>query len=65
MNGNRFLLDTNTVLYLLDLDGDETLADFLFEKETLYFGLKHRTPVPAERIKIYKDEIDRNKEEVI
>ena len=31
MNGNRFLLDTNAVLYILA--GDQTLADFLFEKE--------------------------------
>ncbi|HMI66974.1 MAG TPA: type II toxin-antitoxin system VapC family toxin [Cyclobacteriaceae bacterium] len=31
MNGNRFLLDTNTVLYLLG--GDQTLADFLFGRE--------------------------------
>ena len=29
MNGDKFLLDTNAVLYLLN--GDETLADFLFE----------------------------------
>jgi predicted nucleic acid-binding protein len=36
MNGSRFLLDTNTVLYLLG--GDETLADFLFEKE-LYISV--------------------------
>jgi predicted nucleic acid-binding protein len=31
MNGNKFVLDTNTVLYLLN--GDETLAEFLFGKE--------------------------------
>jgi predicted nucleic acid-binding protein len=31
MNGNRFLLDTNAILYILA--GDQTLADFLFEKE--------------------------------
>ena len=30
MSGNNFVLDTNTVLYLLN--GDETLAEFLFEK---------------------------------
>ena len=36
MNGNRFLLDTNAVLYILN--GDKTLADFLFEKE-LYLSI--------------------------
>jgi predicted nucleic acid-binding protein len=33
MNGNRFLLDTNAILYILA--GDETLADFLFKKELI------------------------------
>ncbi len=36
MNGDKFLLDTNAVLYLLN--GDETLADFLFEK-LLYISI--------------------------
>jgi predicted nucleic acid-binding protein len=36
MNGNKFLLDTNAVLYVLN--GDETLTDFLFEKE-LYISI--------------------------
>jgi len=36
MSGNKFLLDTNTVLYILN--GDKTLADFLFEKE-LYLSI--------------------------
>lgn len=36
MNGNKFLLDTNAVLYILG--GDETLSDFLFEKE-LYISV--------------------------
>ncbi len=31
MNGNKFVLDTNAVLYILA--GDLTLSDFLFEKE--------------------------------
>jgi predicted nucleic acid-binding protein len=31
MNGNKYLLDTNAVLYILA--GDETLINFLFEKE--------------------------------
>lgn len=36
MSGNKFLLDTNAVLYVLN--GDETLAEFLFEKE-LYLSV--------------------------
>ena len=36
MNGNRFLLDTNAVLYILA--GDETLAAFLNEKD-LYLSI--------------------------
>lgn len=36
MNGNKLLLDTNTILYLLN--GDETLADFLEQKE-LYISV--------------------------
>ena len=36
MSGNKFLLDTNAVLYILN--GDETLANFLFEKE-LYLSI--------------------------
>jgi predicted nucleic acid-binding protein len=36
MNGNRFLLDTNAVLYILA--GDEVLADFLFG-ESLYISI--------------------------
>ena len=36
MNGNKFLLDTNTVLYVLA--GDETLASFLNGKE-LYLSI--------------------------
>jgi|SRR5579872_70368 len=31
MSGNKFLLDTNAILYVLN--GDQTLTDFLFEKE--------------------------------
>lgn len=30
MSGNNFLLDTNIILYLLN--GDETLADFLYQR---------------------------------
>ncbi len=36
MSGNKFLLDTNAVLYILN--GDETLSNFLFEKE-LYISI--------------------------
>ncbi len=36
MNGNKLLLDTNTVLYVLA--GDETLASFLNGKE-LYLSI--------------------------
>ena len=36
ISGNKFLLDTNAVLYILD--GDETLAGFLFEKD-LYISV--------------------------
>jgi predicted nucleic acid-binding protein len=36
MSGNKLLLDTNAVLYVLN--GDETLADFLFERE-LYLSI--------------------------
>ena len=36
MSGNKYLLDTNAVLYILG--GDETLINFLFEKE-LYLSI--------------------------
>lgn len=36
MSGNKFLLDTNAVLYILN--GDDTLGDFLFEKQ-LYISI--------------------------
>lgn len=36
MNGNRFLLDTNIILYLLQ--GDTTLAELLYEKQ-LYISV--------------------------
>ncbi len=34
MSGNKFVLDTHAVLYILN--GDETLADFLFKKNCTY-----------------------------
>jgi predicted nucleic acid-binding protein len=53
MNGNKFLLDTNAVLYILN--GDETLTNFLFEKE-LYVSiitemelLSYKNITPAEK----------------
>ena len=57
MSGNEFLLDTNTVLYVLN--GDETLSDFLFEKK-LYISViteiellsyKHLTAKEKQQIK--------------
>jgi predicted nucleic acid-binding protein len=36
MNGNKYLLDTNAVLYILG--GDKTLSDFLFGEE-LYLSI--------------------------
>jgi predicted nucleic acid-binding protein len=36
MSGNRFLLDTNAILYMLG--GDITLSEFLFEKQ-LYISI--------------------------
>lgn len=36
MSGNKFLLDTNAILYILN--GDKTLTDFLFNKE-LYISV--------------------------
>ena len=62
MSGNKFLLDTNAVLYVLN--GDETLADFLFEKE-LYISIitemellsyKNITPKEEKTIKDFLSE---------
>ena len=36
MNGNKYLVDTNAILYILN--GDITLTEFLFEKE-LYISV--------------------------
>ncbi len=36
MSGNKFLLDTNAILYILN--GDETLAKFLYE-DRLYISI--------------------------
>lgn len=56
MSGNKFLLDTNAVLYVLS--GDETLADFLFEKE-LYLSV-----ISEMELLSYKDITDREKREI-
>jgi hypothetical protein len=56
MNGSKFLLDTNAIFYILN--GDETLTDFLFEKE-LYASvitemelLSYKNITPAEQLTI-------------
>lgn len=63
MNGNRLLLDTNAVLYVLA--GDETLASFLNNKE-LYLSIiselellsfKRLTPQEVKAISLFVKEI--------
>ena len=56
MNGNKFLLDTNAILYILN--GDETLTDFLFKKE-LYISvitemelLSYKNITPSEQLTV-------------
>jgi len=56
MNGNKFLLDTNAVLYVLN--GDETLADFLFEKE-LYISV-----ISEMELLSYKNITDKEKNQI-
>jgi len=56
MNGNRFLLDTNIILYLLG--GDETLVDILegkqiyvsFVTELELYGFRKLTPEEKQKI---------------
>jgi predicted nucleic acid-binding protein len=57
MNGNKYLLDTNAVLYILN--GDVTLADFLFEKE-LYLSI-----ISEMELLSYKDLTDKDRKEII
>jgi predicted nucleic acid-binding protein len=57
MSGNKYLLDTNAVLYILS--GDATLADFLFEKE-LYLSI-----ISEMELLSYKDLTDKDKQEII
>ena len=56
MSGNKVLLDTNAVLYILN--GDETLADFLFEKE-LYLSIISEMELLA-----YKHIADKEQQEI-
>src|SRR5580658_7777136 len=56
MNGNKYLLDTNAVLYILD--GDETLINFLFEKE-LYLSI-----ISEMELLSYRDITDKEKQTV-
>jgi len=56
MSGNKVLLDTNAVLYILN--GDETLADFLFEKE-LYLSIISEMELLA-----YKHITDKEQQEI-
>ncbi|MDB4921701.1 PIN domain-containing protein [Mucilaginibacter sp.] len=56
MSGNKYLLDTNAILYILD--GDETLADFLFEEE-LYVSV-----ISEMELLSYKNIADNEKKEI-
>jgi len=56
MSGNRYLLDTNAVLFILN--GDVTLADFLYEKE-LYLSI-----ISEMELLSYKDITDKEKQEI-
>lgn len=56
MSGNKYLLDTNAVLYILN--GDATLADFLFEKE-LYLSI-----ISEMELLSYKNITDKEKQEI-
>jgi len=56
MSGNKYLLDTNAILYILN--GDETLADFLFEDE-LYVSV-----ISEMELLSYKNITDKEKKEI-
>jgi predicted nucleic acid-binding protein len=56
MNGSKFLLDTNAVLYILN--GDETLSNFLFEKE-LYLSI-----ISEMELKSYRNITDDEQREI-
>src|ERR1700735_627543 len=57
MSGSRCLLDTNAVLYILN--GDATLADFLFEKE-LYLSI-----ISEMELLSYKELTDKDRQEIL
>ena len=57
MNGNKFVLDTNAVLYLLN--GDETLSNFLFEKQ-LYISI-----ITEMELLSYKNITQKEKQQII
>ena len=62
MNGNRFLLDTNIIIYILN--GDKIIADYLSQKilytsiicEIELFGSKSLTPKEEKLIKNFLHE---------
>jgi hypothetical protein len=62
MNGNRFLLDTNIIIYILN--GDKIIADYLSQKilytsiicEIELFGSKSLTPKEEKQIKSFLHE---------
>jgi len=57
MSGSKYLLDTNAVLYILN--GDATLADFLFEKE-LYLSV-----ISEMELLSYKELTDKDRQKII
>ncbi len=62
MNGNKFLLDTNIIIYILD--GDKTISNYLSQKifftsiicEIELFGSKSLTQKEEEKIKNFLQE---------
>ena len=62
MNGNKFLLETNIIIYILD--GDKTISDYLSQKifftsiicEIELFGSKSLTPKEEKQIRIFLQE---------
>src|SRR5664279_1849306 len=62
MNGNKFLLDTNIIIYILD--GGKTISNYLSQKifftsiicEIELFGSKSLTPKEEKQIKLFLQE---------
>ncbi len=62
MNGNKFLLDTNIIIYILS--GDKTISDYLSQNffftsvicEIELFGAKTLTPKEDKQIKVFLQE---------